>query len=226
MPKSGTTSLAAMFAHAARTSHEFAMAAAARVRVGQARGAVTADQARAWLLERDVLCNAEIDSTSFLWTWAPELPALFPRARFVATMREPYGWCRSLAGMLLHMGDVSGEHLAWGGLVEGPEHGPRPLDDPEAFARSALAYWRASIAAILDLPADRTWWCRTDRLTSRASELAEWVGVDPCLLDVTPANTARVAPSVVAEALSDDVIRAQATAADHRLWEQAAVRGE
>lgn len=225
MPKSGTTSLATMFAPVARTRHEYAMTEAARVRLGQASGTITADEARKWLLERDALCNAEIDSTSFLWTWASDLPGLFPRARFVATMRDPHSWCRSLAGMLLHMGDVSEEHLAWGGLIDAGDHGRRPLEEPELFARAALAYWRTSITAIMGLPPDRTWWCRTDLLTARAVELADWVGVDPALLDLGPANTARVAPSAVTAALPDAVIEAQITASDIRIWRHAATRG-
>ena len=225
MPKSGTTSLAAMFAPVARTRHEYAMGEAARVRVAQARGEVSVDEARGWLLERDARCNAEIDSTSFLWTWAEDLPDVFPRARFIATMREPHAWCRSLAGMLLQMGDVPGEHLVWGGLIDEAEHGPRPLDEPERFAGAALGYWRASLARILCLPADRTWWCRTDRLTDRAGELAEWIGVDGALLDPRPANTARVTSEEVTRALSDDVVESQITGADRSLWREASARG-
>lgn len=219
MPKSGTTSLATMLAPVLRARHEFEMDQAAQVRLHEQAGEMTRDDVEAWLVGRDERCNAEVDSTSFLWTWADLLPGLFPEARFVATVRHPRDWCRSLAGMLLAMGDVPGAHLDWGRATVERDMGSRPLDDPQAFLHAAMDYWRHSARAIALLPPDRTWWCRTDDLSARADDLARWAGVHPDWLRRAPANRAVTAPDDVRAALADEWVAAAVAADDDIAWQ-------
>jgi hypothetical protein len=218
MPKSGTTSIATMLAPVLRAQHEFAMDEAAQVRARELSGEWTRDEVDAWLVDRDARCNAEVDSTSFLWTWSERLPGLFPEARFVATIRPPADWCRSLAGMLLAMGEVPDEFLAWGGAIGADSLGSRPLDQPEGFLRHALDYWRASARAIARLPRERTWFCRTEDLTARADELAQWARVHPDWLRRARANVSRVPIDDVRRALADEWVASAVTGDDNEQW--------
>lgn len=218
MPKSGTTSLATMLAPVLRTRHEFAMTEAAQVRLREQSGEWSAAQVREWLVERDERCNAEVDSTSFLWVWSGQLPDVFPEARFVATVRAPDDWCRSLAGMLLAMAQVSPDERAWGTALGLGDAGREPLVDPGAYVRAALDYWRLSADAIAALPPARTWWCRTVDLTPRADELAAWVGVHPDWLRRVPANRSRSSAAAVQAALPADAVAAEITPEDRRRW--------
>jgi hypothetical protein len=220
MPKSGTTSIATMLAPVLRARHEFEMDEAARVRLLEQSGEMPGQDVDAWLLARDERCNAEVDSTSFLWAWSDRLPELFPHARFVATVRDPRDWCRSLAGMLLAMGDVRDVHLEWGRATVERDMGSRPLDDPEGFLRAALDYWRQSARAIRTLPVDRTWWCTTDHLTVRADDLARWVGVHPDWLRRVPANRGVTPPEDVRAALADEWVAAAVSAEDEAGWRE------
>lgn len=218
MPKSGTTSVAAMLAPVLRARHEFAMDEAARVRRQERAGELMPADVDAWLVARDARCNAEVDSTSFLWTWSDRLPRLFPTARFVATMREPGAWCRSLAGMLLAMGEVDDAKLAWGKSLGVGDFGSRPLEQPQEFLQAAMDYWRQSAQAIALLPRDRTWFCRTEDLTERADELARWARVHPDWLRRAPANRSRVSVDEVRSAVADEWVGVAVKEEDRLLW--------
>lgn len=219
MPKSGTTSVAAMLAPVLRARHEFEMDPAAQVRLREREGEMTRADVEAWLVGRDERCNAEVDSTSFLWTWADILPGLFPDARFVATVRDPRDWCRSLAGMLLAMGDVADAHLAWGRATTSGDTGSRPLEEPQTFLSAAMDYWRQSAGAIASLPPHRTWWCRTSDLSQRADGLAHWAGVHPDWLRRTPANRGVTPLDDVRAVLADEWVAAVVTADDDIAWQ-------
>ena len=219
MPKSGTTSVATMLAPVLRARHEFEMDQAAQVRLREQAGEMTRADVEAWLVGRDERCNAEVDSTSFLWTWTDLLPGVFPEARFVATVRDPHDWCRSLAGMLLAMGEVPDAHLDWGRATVERAMGSRPLDDARAFLRAAMDYWRQSARAISLLPPDRTWWCRTGDLSGRADDLARWAGVHPDWLRRAPANRAVTPPDAVRAALADEWVAAAVTGDDDISWQ-------
>ena len=218
MPKSGTTSIATMLAPVLRSRHEFEMDEAARVRLLEQAGELSGPDVDAWLVARDERCNAEVDSTSFLWAWSDRLPVLFPEARFVATVRSPRGWCRSLAGMLLAMGEVPDAHLDWGRATVERDMGPRPLEDSQGFLRAAMNYWRESARAIRTLPADRTWWCTTGDLTARADDLARWARVHPDWLNRVPANRAVTPLADVRTALADEWVDDAVSAEDEADW--------
>ncbi|MFM8772360.1 MAG: sulfotransferase [Actinomycetota bacterium] len=218
MPKSGTTSLARMLSRVLRARHEFEMDEAARVHLLQQRGEMTSEQVDEWLVGRDERCNAEVDSTSFLWTWADRLPSVFPEARFVATVREPHDWCRSLAGMLLAMGTVSDDHMVWAESTGAGDVGNRPLDNPLDFLTAGMGYWRQSALAIGSLPPQRTWWCRTSDLSARADDLARWAGVHPDWLRREPANQAVIPLADVQSALADEWVAAAVTHEDEAVW--------
>ena len=219
MPKSGTTSVATMLAPVLRARHEFEMDQAAHVRLREQAGEMTRADVEEWLAGRDERCNAEVDSTSFLWTWADLLPEIFPDARFVATVRHPRDWCRSLAGMLLAMDEVAESHLAWGRATTAHDTGSRPLDDPQTFLDAAMDYWRQSVRAISLLPPDRTWWCRTEDLSARADDLARWAKVHPDWLRRAPANRAVTPAAEVRAALADEWVTAVVTADDEAAWQ-------
>jgi hypothetical protein len=222
MPKSGTTSIATMLAPVLRARHEFEMDEAAYVRLLEQAGEMTRADVAAWLIARDQRCNAEVDSTSFLWSWADRLPALFPDARFVATVRHPRDWCRSLAGMLIAMGEVREEHLAWGRASGADDMGSQPLEQPQAFLNAAMGYWRQAAQAIAGLPRDRTWWCRTEDLSTRADDLARWAMVHPDWLRRAPANRATVPADAVREALADEWVDAAVGRGDEETWRELA----
>ena len=219
MPKSGTTSIATMLAPVLRAQHEFEMDQAAQVRLLEQSGEMTRSEVSAYLVDRDRRCNAEVDSTSFLWTWSDRLPELFPDARFVATVRSPRDWCRSLAGMLLTMSDVPEAHRDWGRATVNRDLGSRPLGDAQAFLRAAMDHWRQSARAISMLPVDRTWWCRTEDLSVRADDLARWARVHPDWLRRVPANRAVTPLDGVRAVLTDERVEEAITSGDEEVWQ-------
>lgn len=218
MPKSGTTSLSTMLGRVLRSRHEFEMNEAALIHLAQQSGEMTDADVDAWLVARDERCNAEVDSTSFLWTWSTRLPHLFPEARFVSTVRHPRDWCRSVAGMIMAMGMVSDEHLVWATSTGVGDVGRQPLEQPVEFLQAGMAYWRQSADAIALLPPERTWWCRTEDLTARADDLARWAGIHPDWLRRTPANQGRVPLDDVRSVIADEWVAAAITPADETAW--------
>ncbi len=96
--KSGTTSLYGLLASTYRTAHEPERAHTLGMILKQAQGEIDEATFRAYLRRRDQRLNLEYDIA-----WANQfiidhLLAVFPDAKFIVLIRDPYTWIESMIG--------------------------------------------------------------------------------------------------------------------------------
>jgi hypothetical protein len=181
--KSGTASLCGLLGGSYRAAHEPERADVLAVILQEARGEMTGEEVRAWLVERDARLALDFDIA-----WANQflirhLPDVFPAARFVVLVRDPYTWLGSIAGHLLSR-TIPPEvraFLDW--WFRPDEHPPGPGDEAmdrvglysvEAF----LTAWNRHLDACrAGLPATRTLALRTHELARAHARLAQFLEI-------------------------------------------------
>jgi hypothetical protein len=94
--KTGTHSIAAMFADSLRSAHEPDRYYVVAVTARPGRQPATPARLRAWLRRRDRLHRLELESSSLITDWLPHLVEIFPAAKFIFPIRDPYTWLESV----------------------------------------------------------------------------------------------------------------------------------
>ncbi|MDJ0747631.1 MAG: sulfotransferase [Xenococcaceae cyanobacterium MO_167.B27] len=99
--KSGTASLYALLSHSYRVAHEPERAKTLKMILRHSEGEVDAQSFKAYLRQRDQRLNLEYDIA-----WANQfiidhLLTVFPEARYIVLIRDPYTWLQSTVGHLI-----------------------------------------------------------------------------------------------------------------------------
>ncbi|NBB85245.1 MAG: hypothetical protein GVY12_03350 [Bacteroidetes bacterium] len=183
--KTGTSSIAAAFADRLRSRHE----ADDREIIGlifQFRsGNIGNDDVKAYLRRRDRRLRLEIDSSQLNYFFLRQLVEVFPDAKFILTIRNPYAWVDSFINHQLGRG-VSKEWKRLRDLRFQPERFDHPPEE-EALAKKGLytldgyfSYWARHNEHVLEtVPDSRLLVLRTTEITERANEIAAFAGVEP-----------------------------------------------
>ncbi len=220
IPKTGTTSLAAIFDQH-RWGHEVwfddAILALDRAAMDGSTDLVEV------LSLRDRATRLECDSASFHHFWMELLVDRYPDARFVLTVREPVAWLQSLLSMWLRndVMNAGGTWPAWqralGRLMLGDAFDVADYSGPAALAAGAprivdagLRFWADQNRRVLDLlPPGRSLVVRTEQLGDALPALAALAGVPVETLHPAHENRGRgdvdLAALIGADALSDKV---------------------
>ena len=179
--KSGTHSVAEMFAPPVRSQHEPDHRHLIDVVVDAAEGRLSEDHVRKWLRSRDRRLMLDVDSSHMNFFILDALLRAHRRARFLLTIRDCYSWLNS---MMKHSLRYTHPHPAWGrfrefrfrgdGLVHAPEE--RALQEKGLYTIDGyLAYWAMhNETALRKVPAQRLLVVRTDQITARAAEIASF----------------------------------------------------
>lgn len=95
MGKSGTHSLAALFEDRYHSAHEPYCKGMIEVLLRRARGEVAEDAFQSFLRTRDKHMWLELEVSTLIVHYAKDLQELFPEARFILLIRDPYSWLNS-----------------------------------------------------------------------------------------------------------------------------------
>ena len=193
LAKSGTHSLAGVFARDYRSAHEPEAKAQVELTCDVIEGKADAADLRRYLRDREDRLRLEVNAAGWNGLVVEELVDLADDTRFVVTVREPRSWLDSLVNHL-KVGQAPEHFLRLRRLIYdtgGPhppgeavlaEHGFYPLD-------GYLGDWARRHQRILDaVPAERLLVVRTEEIGARLGELAAFVGVDPETLDPEQAH--------------------------------------
>lgn len=181
--KSGTASVCGLLSGAGRAAHEPQRAETLGAILAESRGEMTAEEVRAWLAERDRRLGLDYDIAWANQFLVHHLPAVFPEARFLVLVRDPYTWVGSVAGHLLsrEIPPAVRDFLDW--WFRPDEHPFRPGDEEmearELYSVEAfLSAWNRHIDRCAEeLPADRTLVLRTHELRTCHERLAGFLEV-------------------------------------------------
>jgi transcriptional regulator with XRE-family HTH domain len=203
LPKTGTTSIAAIFG-AFRSAHEGLAHETYRALAARAHGSTTEADFRDFLRWRDVRAALEMDSAGFHHAYIPLLVQEFPDARFVLTVRDCFSWLDSLVRYVLDAGPDGGAFVGWGREQLG-----LPFDLPYRDATSRerlrptiasclsgfLRYFRDGNRRVLAaVPEARLLVVRTSEISQSLASIARFVGMAEEALDRTCAHQLQAPP--------------------------------
>ncbi len=190
-PKSGTHSIAGLFAARYRARHEPEVKSVILALLGAAAGALPEEAQREFLRVRDAELQLEMEASHPLHFFAPLLAEEFPEARFVLTLRDCYSWLHAYINQHVEIQRPLGSHWmrlmdylllqdAKGGVTN-TRFAPKELAMAEQGLfplRNYLAYWANHNRYVLEsIPAERLLVVRTHEIRQRIPEIAGFLGV-------------------------------------------------
>lgn len=181
--KSGTTSLAAMFADTATSAHEPDARRLLRNILRYRDKEMSPRQWQRFVLTRDRELWLEVDSSQLNSYLLNVLVPAFPAAKFILTIRDCYSW---LDSQINHQ--LSEENLPqlWARLrdvhfradeLTHPDQ-EKPLKDRGLFTLDGyFSHWAQHNQTVLDtVPPDRLLVVRTNEISAQAGAIAQFVG--------------------------------------------------
>lgn len=188
--KAGTASLAALLAASHRAAHEPEREQILEMILRESRGEISQEDFRSYLIERDKRLNLDYDIA-----WANQflighLLTVFPDARFIILIRDPYTWLQSICGHLANR-DVPPDVRAFLKWWFRPDLYPHTRND-RALERlgidSISAYlnaWNRHVTVCTELiPPGRRLILRTHELGRSHQRLADFLEIPVESLDI------------------------------------------
>jgi hypothetical protein len=190
--KSGTHSLAAIFACGYASRHEAEHSRMIRAAIARADGSRKESALRCYLIRRDRRLCLEMDSSQLNGVFADLLADSFPQARFVLTIRDCYSFLDSVINHQLARPASDSwkqfRELRFGGFEHSAharilaERGLYPLD-------GYLAYWaRHNTRALEQVPPERLLVIRTHEIRQSIPRLAEFLDIPAETIDASQSH--------------------------------------
>ena len=95
LPKSGTHSIAAIFAARFRSAHEPEVENCMQVILDKSSDKMQQSQVLNWLRERDLVMQLHMESSHVMAFLVQEIACAFPESRFILTLKDPLSWLDS-----------------------------------------------------------------------------------------------------------------------------------
>lgn len=194
--RTGTKSVAAIFSNY-HSYHEFMWAEAIRTILEYEKGAITAEELRSFVRDRDTKGMLEMDSAGYTFFYLHCLVEEFLHAKFLFCIRDCYSWLDSIINTYLH--GVNDEPLIreYTSFLFGIDQ--TLFQTRETFSRvfpdhidGFLSYWADANATILDvLPQERSMIIRTDEISTSLGAMARLAGVEESTLIPTASHQNR-----------------------------------
>lgn len=188
-PKSGTHSFAAMFNSKLKSSHEPEGQDLIKVILNYSKGELTESELKSYLKNRDTRLRLEIDSSHLNIFIIKQLVLLFPKAKFVLTIRAPYSWLDSFINDALS-NDVKGLWHEYRDLRFKPTLYNHPNEEQVLKEKGLytldgyLSYWTFHNQTIIDtVPKRQLLIVKTSELKDNATAICNFAGINPALLN-------------------------------------------
>ncbi len=193
--KSGTNSIAALLGNQLRACHEPESEKLIDKIFDIAAGGVEKRQLQRFLVRRDRRLWLEVDSSQLNVFFINELVTLFPDAKFILTIRNPYSWLDSFINHQLSR-EASHNWIKLRNFRFRPDvhsHAKEEsiLKDRGLYALDGyLSYWEYHNRTVLDaVPIGRLLVVRTDEITRNAENIGRFVGGSSSNLDVEKSHS-------------------------------------
>jgi len=191
--KSGTHSIASIFAQNYASSHEPEHSSLIQAILARAAGELSDRRLSALLADRDERLRLEMDSSQLNGSVIAHLAALFPASRFILTIRDVYSFVNSAIDH--HMARAGGSENwrrmnqhKFGGFPHTPHD--RILEEKGLYPLNGyLAYWsRHNQCVLRAVSPDRLLIVRTNEIGQSMERIAGFAGVDIQTLDRTSSH--------------------------------------
>lgn len=186
-PKSGTYSIYQIFKDRFRSEHEAEHRVFRQFYVDRyLPGLASTEETSRFLRERDERLGLEVESSHFLALVAKDLATTFPDAKFVLTLRDCLSW---LDSFLFYLRSTPPKDALAQRFRDGrfKRLGERAHEAPEAGLKAAglltvteyLEYWNWHYQTVIDsVPASRLLVLRTNEISSRLQQVADFAGIE------------------------------------------------
>jgi len=191
--------MASIFGEAYRSFHEPHVDQTRELVHAKLEGALSADEIRTRLHDRDRKWRLECESNNLLTYLVDDLAVMFPEARFICTVRHPRPWMKSMMNTRINthtskLPDYHQKSRSWRrALYEGLPPSEFP-DEEHALISYAETYGIRNIDSylrgwvhqyqhlLMALPNDRALWVRTEDISNSIDQVARFVGVSASTL--------------------------------------------
>jgi hypothetical protein len=232
--KTGTTSIAGLFAANYRTEHEPDKYRLIEAVLDADSGTMTRRELVRFVQRRDRRLWLEMESSGFVSFIVDILAAEFPDARFILTVRECSSWLDSAFNHLIARSVTPAEtaFIRWALKPERYAFGPheRPLEEKGLFPLDCLLdFWAAHNARALDaIPKERLLVLPTTGISEGTEMLAAFLGIPAKTLDFAQSHLYRAKASLkmldqldkqfVADRIAERCGKVMAQLETHRAW--------
>jgi Sulfotransferase domain len=181
--KSGTHSIEALLSHQLRSAHEPESHRTIDLVFNAAAGRVDESKLNRYLLRRDRRLWLEVDSSQLNVFLLRNLVELFPAAKFILTIRNPYSWLDSFINhQLAHGGTdkwIQMRNFRFRPDIYTHQQEELILKENGLYTLDGyLSYWGYHNRTVIDtIPEDRLLIVRTDKITENVEEIAAFVGI-------------------------------------------------
>jgi hypothetical protein len=136
--------------------------------------------------ERDGLISPEVDSSQLNFFMIDVLLSEYPEARFLLTIRDCHAWLNSFINHSLRFPDTAPLWRQFRDFRFGANRLTHPSEEEPLrqlglyTLEGYLSYWASHNKGVIDaIPSDRLLIVRTDEISDRAEEIAEFAGLPP-----------------------------------------------
>lgn len=193
--KSGTQSIADCFTERLRSVHEPEANETIDAILAVAEGAMSRAALGDYVRERDRRLALEVDSSQLNYFLLDDLVSVFPEARFVLTIRDPYSWLDSLINHQLNR-TVTARWKRLRELRFRARELKHPAEESPLRQRGLytldgyLSYWRVHNHKVLSsVPPQKLLVVRTNEITQRLGEIARFAGIDADSVDASRSHS-------------------------------------
>lgn len=189
--KSGTHSIAEMFARHTRAAHEPGAGEVISKILASAEGQINRKEFMRWACKRARSLGLEVDSSQLNFFLLEPLLTEFPDSRFVLTIRDCYSWLDSFINHVLHYNQAGTETLRFRDFrfrAKKYSHAPEESVLKERGLHTLdgyLSYWAMhNERTVYCVPPEQLLIVRTDQIRQRAFEIAEFGGFPSSTVDL------------------------------------------
>lgn len=193
--KSGTHSMASIFSESYRSAHEEAYGALIERYLSWRGGQISAESFRDFLSDHDRFAWLEMDSSHVHIEYIDLLVELFPKAKFILTIRDCFSWLESFLNHSINYPD----NEMWKRLYRW-QYGKRHFSYESSEAvlkeysffplKSYFSTWDAhNRRAINVVPSERLLVVRTSDISRQIDQLASFLEVTPSSLSVAKSHS-------------------------------------
>ena len=181
--KTATTSISSMLEHNFDSQHEADISNTNHTIIHHLEHKLTQEQVLDYLQKRDQQLQLEMESTHSLIYVAKEISSLFPKAKFIVTVREPMDWIRSRINFHFKKNPPEWEEYRqyfWMDKTESYAEEEQILKENDLASLDVYLNQYAQHYALAkkNIPQDRTLIIRMDEISQKTPEIADFLGIN------------------------------------------------
>lgn len=180
--KTGTTTIAGIYQNELVSAHEPLAQETTRFVIDFLKGSVSETECKKYLLNRDNSLRLDLESSHPLGYFSQFLNELFPNAKYIITIREPYNWLKSRLDFHYSVNPAEWEpyrKYIWGRNHKKYNIAEKILEKNKLYSLDAyLKQYSEQYETIFNsLPPEKTFIVKTSEISNQINEISYFLNV-------------------------------------------------